>query len=303
MKTILQRKSLSGNRFNAGSNTHPLTARAFTMVELLVVVCVLALLAATLAPTLADSRIGSQTLRCMNNNRQLAAAWRMYADDSRDRIVYASISGTTMQNPNDVFAWTSTQLDFSGSNTGNWDTNVDIVKRPLWPYTSKDASIYRCPSDHSYVVVAGVPKPRVRSFSMNLFTGGFSPTPGTGPWGTDGGFAPTFRLFSKMTDLTAPGPARTFVFMDMRPEEINFGNFLTEMAGYPNIPSQFAFYDFPGIFHNLGASVSFADGRVEIRRWVDPRTAPPLGGPPGPPVASPNNVDVAWLQARATSPK
>src|SRR5689334_20971582 len=85
-------------------------ADAFTLVELLVVVCVLALLAATLSPTLAGSRVGSQTLRCQNNNRQLATAWRMYADDSGDRVVYASISGATVSNPNDVYAWTGTQM-------------------------------------------------------------------------------------------------------------------------------------------------------------------------------------------------
>jgi prepilin-type N-terminal cleavage/methylation domain-containing protein/prepilin-type processing-associated H-X9-DG protein len=274
-------------------------ARAFTLVELLVVLCIVALLAATLAPTLAGSRNGSQAFRCQSNNRQLAAAWKLYADDNGDRVVYSS--GDSIQNA--PYIWTRSSLDYDPNNSGNWDTNVDIVKGPLWPYTSKDALIYRCPSDHSYVVtVTGVAKPRVRSFSMNLFTGGFAPTTGSGP-GTDGGLAPTFRIFSKTTELTAPGPARTFVFMDMRPEEINFGNFLTDMAGYPNVPAQFAFYDFPGIFHNLGASVSFADGRVEIRRWVDPRTAPTINGPSGPAVASPSNVDVAWLQARATSPK
>jgi prepilin-type N-terminal cleavage/methylation domain-containing protein/prepilin-type processing-associated H-X9-DG protein len=309
MKTILQRKSLSGNQFDAGSDTHPFTARAFTLIELLVVVCVLAVLAATLAPTLAGSRIGSQTLRCVNNNRQLAVAWRMYADDSSDRIVYAGVSGATMINSNDVYAWTGSSMDFNPGNTGNWDTNVDIVKRPLWPYTSKDASIYRCPSDHSYVVVDGVAKPRVRSFAMNLFTGGFAPAPGSGPAGTDGGLAPKFRIFSKTTELTAPGPAKTFVFIDMRTEEVNYGDFATDMAGYPiNIPintSVYAFYDFPGIFHNFGASVSFADGRAEIRRWVDPRTGPPISGLAfdSPPFASPRNVDVGWLQARATSPK
>jgi type II secretory pathway pseudopilin PulG len=274
-------------------------ADAFTLVELLVVVCVLALLAATLAPTLAGSRVGSQTFRCLNNNRQLATAWRMYADDSSDRVVYASTGGATT---NDVYAWTKAQFD-DPLNSGNWDPNVDLVKRPLWPYSTKDVSIYRCPSDHSYVVVAGVPRPRIRTFSMNLFTGGISPPPGTGPSGTDGGLAPTFRIFSKTTDLTAPGPARTFVFMDMRPDEIDYGNFLTDMDGYPNNSAGFAFYDLPGIYHNLGASVSFADGRVDIRRWVDPRTAPAIGGIQGTPILSPHNLDVAWLQARATSLK
>jgi prepilin-type N-terminal cleavage/methylation domain-containing protein len=275
-------------------NQYGATTSAFTLIELLVVICVIGLLAATLAPTLAGSRIGSEAFRCQNNNRQLCSAWRMYADDNNGWIVYASGAGTV----GSPYAWTSSLMDFS-SNPGNWDTNYDIVKGPLWPYTSKDASIYRCPSDHSYVVAAGVVKPRVRSFSLNLYAGGFA--------GTDGGVfsANVYRLFLKTTDLSAPGPANTFLFIDMRPESINLGNFFTDMTGYPNQPAQYKFSgDMPGISHNFGASVSFADGRAEIHRWVDPRTAPPLvglGGING--FACPNDADITWLQAHATSLK
>ena len=267
---------------------------AFTLIELLVVICVIALLAATLAPTLAGSRIGSESFRCQNNNRQLCSAWRMYADDNNDRIVYASGNGTA----GSPYAWTSSNMDFNGNNVGTWDTNYDIVKGPLWPYTSKDASIYRCPSDHSYVLVSGVAKPRVRSFSLNLYAGGFA--------GTSGGLfsANTFRLFLKTTDFSAPGPANTFLFIDMRPESINLGNFYTDMTGYQNNPDAYQYSgDWPGIFHNFGASLSFADGRAEIHRWVDPRTAPMLSGGAFNSVASPRNVDIGWLQAHATSRK
>ena len=305
----LKTPSLRGLRVRRARFTSEMTTVircAFTLIELLVVVSVVALLAATLVPTLAGARIGSQTFHCLNNNRQLCSAWRMYADDNRDRIVYSGRSGSTMINSNDAYAWTGTSMDFDPNYSANWDTNVDIVKRPLWPYTSKDASIYRCPSDHSYVVVGGVPKPRVRTFAMNLFTGGYAPAPGSGPAGTDGGYAPTFRIFSKTTELTSPGPGKTFVFIDMRPDEVNWGNFLTDMAGYyPNNTPLYAFYDLPGIFHNYGASLSFADGRAEIRRWVDPRTGPPISDLVFDtwPFASPRNADVGWLQARTTSLK
>jgi hypothetical protein len=139
---------------------------------------------------------------------------------------------------------------------------------------------------------------------MNLYTGGFSPTTGPGP-GTDGGLAPSYRIFSKTTDLTAPGPTKTFVFIDMRTEiDVIWENFFTYMNGYPNTPALYKMHDLPAISHNLGASVSFADGRAEIHRWVDPRTAPPLSiGSPVSTFASPNNVDIGWLQAHATSPK
>jgi type II secretory pathway pseudopilin PulG len=283
---------------------------AFTLVELLVVVGVVALLGMTLVPIMAGSRVGSQGYQCMNNNRQLCAAWRMYADDNANRIVYSADDGSQSgANPNNYRAWTWTHMDYTAS-PYNYDPTLDITQRPLWPYTSKDASIYRCPSDYSYVVASGAARPRVRTLSLNLFVGGFAAPRGAAPDspGNDGSipFASPYRIFSKTTDLTAPGPANTFVFIDMRPESINWGNFAIDMTGFPNQPASYRFdQDKPGIFHNFGASVSFADGRAEIHRWKDARTAPPLPAQAQSTSAipSPNNVDIAWLQARATSPK
>src|SRR5215468_420313 len=76
----------------------------FTLIELLVVLATIALLAATLAPTLAGSRMGTEAFRCLNNNRQLCTAWRMYAEDSNDRVVYASDSSAS-PNGNSKYAW------------------------------------------------------------------------------------------------------------------------------------------------------------------------------------------------------
>jgi prepilin-type N-terminal cleavage/methylation domain-containing protein len=280
----------------------------FTFLELLVVIVVLSMLAATLVPTLAGSRIGSQALRCLNNNRQLCAAWRMYADDNLDTLVYASDDGTSAANPNNQYAWTWTHMDYSPANRANWDTNLDIVQRPLWPYTSRDASIYRCPSDSSSVVVNGTPKPRVRSLSMNAYVGGYAPSR-TAPLGSPGTVIGIFssiqyRVFSKTTEFNVLPPAMAFVFVDERPEAINWGNFLTVMSGYyPANPGLYEFVqDFPAIFHNFGSSISFADGRAEIHRWLDARTAPvfTLGTTEVEIVSAPRDLDVAWLQDHAT---
>jgi prepilin-type processing-associated H-X9-DG protein len=233
----------------------------------------------------------------------------MYADDFANRIVYSADDGTRGANPSNYRAWTWTHMDYT-TDPYNYDPTIDIAVRPLWPFTSRDAYIYRCPSDYSYIVASGVARPRVRSFSINLFVGGFAPPRGSAPDapGTDGGiaFANPYRIFSKATELTAPGPAKTFVFIDMRPESINWGNFAISMTGFPNNPASYGFdQDLPGIFHNFGASVSFADGRAEIHRWKDARTAPPLTAQSQTTagIPSPNNVDIAWLQAHSTSPK
>jgi hypothetical protein len=105
-----------------------------------------------------------------------------------------------------------------------------------------------------------------------------------------------------MTDLIDPGPANTFVFLDMREDSIDVGNFATDMTGWPDAPGLRGFYDLPGSYHHRAAGFSFADGHAEIKRWRDDRTMPPLvyDGLVPDHVASPYNEDIAWLQERST---
>jgi prepilin-type N-terminal cleavage/methylation domain-containing protein len=65
-------------------------SRAFTLIELLVVIAIIAILAALLLPALTKSKLKAQGIACMNNHRQMALGWRMYAEDNHDTIVYAS---------------------------------------------------------------------------------------------------------------------------------------------------------------------------------------------------------------------
>jgi prepilin-type N-terminal cleavage/methylation domain-containing protein len=276
----------------------------FTLVELMVVIGLIGALWFLLLPTLSHTRQGGQVVQCLNNNRQLCAAWRMYADDNRDLLVYSSDDGSTVGNPLNRYAWTAAHLDFNPSNRGNWDITYDITKRPLWPYCGENAQLYRCPSDTSYVTVNGTPKQRVRTMSMNLYLGGFA--------GTSGGIpsVQSYRIYTKLTQI--PGvagisPGNIFVFIEMRPDSISWGNFFTDLTGYyPNNPAQFTFQgDYPGYFHHLASAVSFCDGRVELHRWLDSRTIPPPTGLSlaGQSAASPRNVDIAWLQDHSTRPK
>src|SRR5438045_926769 len=99
--------------------------QAFTLLELLIVVAVLTLVASSWLAALTRSSLKTQAFQCLNNNRQLSAAWRMYADDSRDQIVYSSDSVDTVGNPLNKYAWTWSHLDFSPQNSANWDINVD----------------------------------------------------------------------------------------------------------------------------------------------------------------------------------
>jgi len=288
------------------TNIGQFRARGFTLIELLVVIAIIAILAAMLLPALTKAKLKAQGVQCMSNHRQISLAWRMYSEDNRDLLVYASDDGTTGQY--NQWSWCNTHLD-NTSAAYNWDINYDITKRPLWVY-AKNAGIYKCPADRSMVTVNGVATPRVRTMSINLYMGGFAgPNGGTASWP----FANGYWVFQKYSDITGSrmGAVKGFTFMDFREDAINWGNFMTHTAGYdldnPN-PALYRFTtDYPGFYHHFVAGFSFADGHAELHRWRDPRTTPPMGywGLPGPPseTASPRNQDVAWLQEHSTAKK
>jgi prepilin-type N-terminal cleavage/methylation domain-containing protein len=269
---------------------------AFTLIELLVVIAIIAILAAMLLPALAKAKTKAQGIQCMNNHRQLMLAWRMYVDDSNDVLPFAQFDD----------AWISGQLNFSGANPSNWNPDVDIKKSLLWPYCGKAVGIFKCPADQSVVKpttgpLSGKTVSRVRSMAMNLWVGG------NGPAG-DISWEPGWRVYRRLSDMIDPGPAMTWVFLDMREDSVNTGGCGTSMAGFPAQPQLLRWgTDWPASYHHRAGGFSFADGHSETRRWKDSRTMPPIvkdnnalfqsGWTP-----SPNNQDIMWLQERCTRP-
>jgi prepilin-type N-terminal cleavage/methylation domain-containing protein len=57
---------------------------AFTLIELLIVIAIVALLIALALPSLRSAIAASRTTKCLSNQRQLGVAWTMYANTYRD---------------------------------------------------------------------------------------------------------------------------------------------------------------------------------------------------------------------------
>ena len=58
--------------------------RAFTLIELLVVIAIIAILAALLLPVLGSAKRKAAQAACINNQKQLATAFKIYLEDSSD---------------------------------------------------------------------------------------------------------------------------------------------------------------------------------------------------------------------------
>jgi len=287
---------LTGSRGNP--NDRDVKANAgFTLIELLVVIAIIAILAALLLPVLSRAKATARGIQCLNNNRQLMVAWRMYVSESADHL--PSSKGGPYQ-------WMGGDLNYDPDNASNWDPSVDIMKSPLWPYCGKNAAIFKCPSDNSAVRVNGTTYPRVRSVSMLNWVGGRGAGDG-GPadmgWSnTQFGTTPgEYRVYYGMSDLLTPGPSMTFVFVDEPMDRINDGFFVTDMLTYPTTTRDIC--DYPAQYHNGGASFAFADGHSQVQHWKTPLVLnPPLKNVT---LAYPTelpafNPDAFWLMDHAT---
>ena len=130
--------------------------RAFTLIEMLVTIGIIAVLVAIWMPSLGRALEGSKTLACLTHLRELARGWQIYADEN---------GGTLL--PGRMYA----QPEGIANKANHYDVGNGLKYRPRWPATmgaqvgifafnqpsisedrqDYDSDVYKCPTVPNWI--------------------------------------------------------------------------------------------------------------------------------------------------------
>jgi prepilin-type N-terminal cleavage/methylation domain-containing protein/prepilin-type processing-associated H-X9-DG protein len=223
---------------------------AFTLVELLVVMAIIAVLSAMLLPALAKGRLSAQRTACESNLRQLGVATEIYLGDSAG-FFFKRCAPPDSAGQQWWFGW------LQGTTVPEGQRAFDLSTGVLFPYLH-GSDVRLCPSP-----AWGSPDFKLKganvifSYGCNayLFTG-----PGRNPVGANRISRPAnLALFADAAQVNifqAPAsPANPkfeeFYYLDL---ETNYANFNNQPNGH--------------FRHSHKASVAFADGHVDLEKSV-----------------------------------
>jgi prepilin-type N-terminal cleavage/methylation domain-containing protein/prepilin-type processing-associated H-X9-DG protein len=234
---------------------------AFTLVELLVVIGIIALLIAILMPALGRAREQANRTKCASNMRQLMTGYIAYSLENKGWMVYGA-SG----NPNTQDKFNNPR-GIDGEGNKPWlypdNTSIDAVKDgALYPYINA-TGVYRCPADTSL---------NNRSYSISaLFNG---------EWG----YASRLPRALRMNQIRRTTDVIVFV-EEFDPRGYLINSFWIEPTGD-------RFVDALAFWHKQGGNFAYADGHVAWYQYVDQRTHKITTNN----VDSPGNKDLKFLQ-------
>jgi len=237
--------------------------KAFTLIELLVVIAIIAVLMAILFPALNRAREQGKRASCLNNMKQLALAWILYADENDDRIVngeaYNSGDGLAPVPTGGIHAgeqwWTGD--DCAPGYMQGEKLAVEVQIRAiragaLYPYC-KNEKLYRCPT--------GV-RGEMRTYTIGDSMNGLR-RDGTYNGNVGRLVGRTMLWVKKRTEIMVPGPSYRIVFLDE-------GRITPDSYAVHYLNPRW--WDPPHVRHGDGTNVSFADGHSDYWKWNDPAT-------------------------------
>jgi prepilin-type processing-associated H-X9-DG protein len=223
-------------------------SRAFTLLELLVVISIIFILAALLLPSLSRTKQKAQQINCVSNLHQLGVALQNFVTDNH---AYPSYMGpTNSENP----GWWFTQVETAGFGKAQLPTNFVFDTKGVW----------RCPSAPNVYLWPGEGQgqPFECTYGYNVY--GVSSTGGgitnNNALGLRGNLAQTGGIFPKSTAFQLVKETDVVVPSDM----MAMGDSIVGDIRFLRL--DLAYYDKYGratARHQGRINVVFCDGHVE----------------------------------------
>lgn len=251
---------------NSASRVAGNDSRGFTLIELLVVIAIIAILAAMLLPALAAAKKRATQATCLSNQKQLALAWVMFADDNSGNVVgFSTVSSTDWRIEAELVADTP-PAGVTGQDEIKWLFQQGYKNGPLFQY-APNVDILHCPGDQRTSIA--------NHFCWDSYSGvgGFT---GGDPDYLIGGAT----VITKQSQLRHPSERFLWVEECSSQQKSLYGLTFGEnihtwdmKPGAPGIgPSPFytaSWVDSPAAFHGVNSTFSFADGHAETHKWIN----------------------------------